>query len=306
MLSLLLLASAALGAPCPATTAELEEQARAGVLAFEELDASGFDLAVEQVRLMAGCPDAAVDSVVVAQLHLLMALDAYMAQDNERARAAFRAVLAADPGFQPAATLAPKGNPLRDLFEQARRDPEQPGAELALPSEGDFWVDGLPAGSRPTDRPFVLQWIGAEGDVRWSAYLPMGAHLPIEVLAAMHEKDSMEVFSVAPPPPRVREPAVASASSGDRRGPGVPLLVSAGGVAAVSGGLLAASLAARGQWRAAVEECVTWDGCADDPQGALTDHAALAERARLLGFAAQGGAGLALGLGLVGGVTLVW
>jgi hypothetical protein len=303
----LLLASVAAGADCPAALEQLSAQAEAGISAFEDMDAEGFEQAVVEVEEMVACPESAVDGLVASRLHLLMALDAYTDQESERAREALRAVLAADPSFSLSSGLAPWGNPLREIWDKARRDDAGPTADLAKPTEGSFYVDGLPATTRPSDRPFVLQWIDDGGHVRWSDWLPAGAHLPIEVLAAMHEEDPMSVFQSAPPPPVPVQPALPLPD--DRkggRGAGVVLLAGAGGVALASGGLLAAAMVSRGKWQSSVDECVTWGGCEDAPDAALAEQTELAQRARTLGYAAQGSAGLALGLGIVGGITLVW
>ena len=306
MLSLLLLTSALAGAACPVSTTAIGHLADNGIVAFEAMDAAAFEDVVRQIRESVSCPDAAVDGVVAARLHLLMALDAYIRQDPERAQAGFRAVLASDPSFVPSSSLAPRGNELRDLWYAASKDEPGPTADLAKPTVGSFYVDGLPATARPSDRPFVLQWIDEEGRVRWSDYLPAGAHLPIEVLAAMHEEDRMDVFKQAPPPNPVDVPQPSVVDEGRGSGASATLFAGAGGAAVVSGGLLAAALVTRGKWNDAVQECVTWGGCDADPDGALQAQAELAQRARVLGYAAQGSAGLALGLGLVGGVTLAW
>jgi hypothetical protein len=306
MLLSLLLAAAASGASCPVAMDALLEQADAGIASFEDMDADGFQRAVHVLREQIACPEAAVDAELARRLHLVMALDAFTDQEPARAREAFRAVLAADPTWRPPASLAPLGNPLRVLFEEARRDDPALGADLAEPTVGSFYVDGVEATERPSDRPFVLQWLDEHGNVRWSDWLPAGAHLPIEVLAAMHEEDPMDFFEQAPPPPKPVEPLAPAPVEDNGRGASVALLAGAGGSALASGGLLVAALVTRGQWSSAVDECVTWGGCEDAPGAAQQEHDDLAKRARTLGYAAQGTAGLALGLGIAGGVTLVW
>jgi len=254
------------------------------------------------------CVDSAVDTELAMQFHLMLALDGYMAQDPERAKAAFRAVLSMDPMFRLSSSMAPRGNLLRALFDEARREPgvvsEQ---DLAQPPEGDFFVDGVPARSRPSDRPIILQWIDGQGSVRWSGFLPAGAHLPVTVLALMHEEDPMDVYSVPSvgQSPTTTEPVI-TVEPVDSRGPGVPLLATSGGLALASGGLLVAALVTRGTWQSEVEECAVWGGCEANPEAATRRHDELAQRARLLGYGAQAGAGLSLGLGVVGVVTLSW
>ncbi len=304
----LLIASVASAADCPATLDDLHQPLEAAVSAFEDMDAETFGAALEVFEELVRCPDGAVDAMLVRRAHVVMALDAYMAQDSERTKAAFRAALAADPSFELSWDLAPRGNLLRELFDDSKKHEAGASAELAKPTSGSFWVDGLPSTTRPSDRPFVLQWIDEHGNVRWSQYLPEGAHLPIEVLAAMHEDDPMDVFTVAPPPISggPGDSALPTADPNAGNGASVALLASAGGVAIASGGLYLAAALTRGKWQEAVDECVVWDGCADAPDAALAEHEDLASRARVFGFVAQGGAGLALGLGLVGGVTLIW
>jgi len=304
MILTLLIASAIAGAQCPVAMDVLSEKVDAGISAFEDMDSAGFETSIHEVRELVGCPEAAVDADLAMRLHLLMALDSYTGQELGRAQEAFRAVLAADPTWRPPSTLAPRGNPLRQVYDAAVKDVAQPSADLAEPTEGSFYLDGVPTTTRPSDRPFVLQWIDDHGNVRWSNWLPAGAHLPIEVLAAMHEEDPMDVFRQAPPPPGPSEPLVLAPEPGD--GASIALLAGAGGAAVASGGLLVAALLSRNQWQEAVDECVTWGGCEASPDTSLADHDKLAQRARTLGYAAQGSAGLALGLGIVGGVTIIW
>jgi hypothetical protein len=245
------------------------------------------------------------------QVHLVLALDAYLAQNPDQTRAAFRAVRLADPGYVLPLEVAPRGNLLRELFDSATAGPEAATVALATPSHGEFYVDGRPATRRPTERPFVLQWVEG-GQVRWSDVLPAGAHLPMSLLASLQEEEPMAVFKLevstpAVPAPLESVPVPAPPTQLDRGArPGVVLL-GAGGISAAGAlGLGIAALAGRHGWQAALDDCVLAAGCEEDPAAAMSNLAARAQRARVLGYAAQGAGGLALGLGLTGGIALLW
>jgi hypothetical protein len=160
----------------------------------------------------------------------------------------------------------------------------------------------------------VLQWVDG-GQVRWSDVLPTGAHLPMSLLASLQEEDPMAVFKAGvdippEPAPAVPMPAsaapVASPSPEHRVQPGVVLLGAGGVFTAGALGLGIAALAGRNGWQAAMDDCVIEAACDEDPSAAMAGLDTRATRARALGYAAQGTAGLALGLGLVGGVILLW
>ncbi|MFH1465243.1 MAG: hypothetical protein ABIO70_12730 [Pseudomonadota bacterium] len=295
------------GAACPATLEDLAAALDASVEAFRAMDAESFEAGKAAVKQVITCPSGVVEPAVARQVHLIMALDAYLSQNPDQARAAFRAVRFTDPGYGLPLEIAPRGNLMRELFEGSTGGPEAATVALASPSHGEFYVDGRPATRRPTERPFVLQWVD-EGRVRWSDHLPAGAHLPMSLLASLQDEDPMAVFKAGVAAPSQPALAVPPPVAPPERGvkPGVVLL-GAGGVSAVGAlGLGVAALAGRHGWQQALDDCVIGEACEGDPQAAMADLDERAGRVRALGYASQGAAGLALGLGLAGGVTLLW
>ena len=120
-------------AACPAPAASLETARAAAEEAYEGMDAGAFAAARDVAREALGCQDARVAPPLAAVYHRLEALDAYLSRDHDRARAAFRAALSADPETALPLSLAPEANPLRALFDEARALSDSPGPAAALP-----------------------------------------------------------------------------------------------------------------------------------------------------------------------------
>ncbi len=293
-------------AQCPATAEQLAEQLAAGLAAFEQMDAEAFRLAREGAQERLGCVDRALSMEEAAEYHLLMALDAYLSQDPERTVAALRSVVALRPSYKLPRNLAPPGNLLLELHREARKPLYAPQMALLEVQQASFYVDGQQALERPSERPAVLQLLSESGEVAWSGYLPTGAHLPVSVIAAVTEEDRMVVYEggVPKPAPEPLVPEVGTES--EPQGPSRALAFGAGGAAVAAAGLLTAALVARSRWLENVEECVVWDGCADNSDSALEQQEQLASSARALGYGAQATGGVALGLGVAAVLTVKW
>ena len=267
------------------TAAELDGATGDAVAAWSQQDLAAFGSAREAMAEHLACQAEVLTTSSVREVHLTSALAAYLPpRDPERVEAAFRAVLSVDPGFALSEALAPPGNLLHDLLEQARvPDPAAAAAVQALgASEGcTVRVDGREASFRTTARPVLLQ-LACAGSAKANVLLPPDAPLPLWAQPPAPEP--------LPAPPEEPEPA---------RSPALALAVG-GGASLFAGAAVLRN--ARG-WKDDYELLV-----ADIPTGDLAvdradDVATARTRANRRGYVAQG-LGIA-GVGLVTAAVVV-
>ena len=271
------------------TADELGQATDAAVAAWSQQDLAAFRSAREAMAEHLACQTEVLSTDAVRDVHLTGALSAYLPpRDPDRVEAAFRALLSVDPGFALSEAIAPPGNLLHDLLEQARApDPAAAASVQALgASEGcTVLVDGREASFRTTARPVLLQ-LACAGSAKANVLLPPDAPLPIWA---------------QPPPPAVEPlPLPPTDPEPDREGRPALALAIGGGASLVAGAAVLAN--ARG-WKDDYELLV-----ADIPGGGLADEEApdveLARtRANRRGYVAQG-LGLA-GAGLVTAAVVV-
>lgn len=241
--------------------------------AFAANDAIGFTTALEATQEAVGCLSSAPPPSLVAVVHEVVALNAYLQRDQGRAMAALRAMQEADPTAQIPEDLAPAGGELQAWWALARTLPTMDYTPVALAPGLKLIVDGRPGDARPVDHLAVLVVLDAAGAVRWSGLLGPADPIP----------DALLAHAAPPPPPPHRSRA--------------PLLISAGGVALASGGLWAGALISQGRLQDAGDRIAS-NADAGVPDGAAWDRAV--RRTNTLGAAGQVTAGLAIGLGVLG------
>lgn len=273
----LLAAQTALGAQaaaCPASVAQLTAMVESAEDAFAANDAIGFTTALDATHEALRCLNSAPPPSLVAVVHEVEALKAYLQRDQGRAMAALRAMRDADQDAQIPEDLAPAGGELQAWWALASTLPTLDYAPVALAPGLRLVVDGRPGDARPVDHLTVLVVLDAQGAVRWSDLLAPGDPIPAELLAGA---------ALPPPPPRRLR---------------APLLISAGGVALVSGGLWAGALLGKGHLQDAGDRIASNDANVGVADGAAWQSAV--KRTNTLGVAGQATAGLAVGLGVLG------
>ncbi len=198
------------------TRSDVEEALDRASSAYAAADLRGFEVALEDVRRVVPCLEGPLSTSVVAQLHRVEGLAAFVASDEDRVRQAFGSAKRLEPGFVFPDVWAPVGNPLRSMYRDAPARSET--TEAPVPPEGALRFDGRPTRDRPTEHPTVYQWVQLSGNAEVSQYL--------------WPADPLPAYPVAP----------VEASENKLR---VPLLA-IGGVALASGvGLLAGASASR-------------------------------------------------------------
>ncbi len=222
---------AALGQACEesVTARQLAQEVSSGDVAFADLDEDGFNAARWNAGQAVPCLNEPLSSGQVASFHRLQALGFFMDRDHANAVMSFKSVLAVAPGYDLPLSLAPDNHPLRVDFEVASGLAAGGSTKLAEPEGGEVRIDGLVAEEAPMGRPYVFQYIDANGLVAQSAVVRPGMEMPAYPVGKQKGRSG-------------------SSSGGGGLGLNVPLALTAGGAALLSGGLYAAASSRSGQF----------------------------------------------------------
>ncbi|MBX2803132.1 MAG: hypothetical protein KTR31_35960 [Myxococcales bacterium] len=166
---MLWLLSASSWATCPSTTDDIRELVDASEVALIELDSNAFVAASDALHTSVACVAQPLSAPLIARLHRVQGLRAYVEGDAERATAAFSSARAAAPELELPATFVPEGHELTRLF---LLQPVDFGGVLTWPQpdQGDLLVDGRSSLDVPVRRPSVLQLRLDDGHASTSLY----------------------------------------------------------------------------------------------------------------------------------------
>ena len=256
-------AEAACSAPIPQS--ELVLSLDLAERALLNLDAETFTSTLDRVMLSVDCLAEPADPTFALRLHQLVGVRHFMAGDERLAAAAFAAARQTIPEAPLPTSLAPEGHSMRSLYGLIPTD-SSPVEALTPPRQGSYRVNGAPSLTRSAELPTLVQHLGADGGVLWTAYLYPNNPTPW-----------VEPARRAAPP----EDAGTLAAPRASRAP----LIAAGSMALVSTGLYVGSQAARA--------CFNDDGCGGPTQDDLTQTWTL-HRALYVSAAVGGAVSLAL------------
>lgn len=263
-------------------TADLQRPINEAQAAFASMDGTGFARAGERGAEALRCLSEPISPTMAAAWHRHEGLAAFLADDAARARSAFRAARALQPSWALPEDVAPPGNPLTQLYEEAGALGPGPEEPVSVQPGLTLLVDGALSGAVPTERPAIVQVLAADGQVLHTDYLRVGAPLPADLAEAAA---APKLAAVAPPPPH--DITIVT----QRERPPVALLASAGGALLLSGGAYA--------WSASLRDRYLHDETVadEDLPGLITrNHAAVV----------TAGALAAAGLGLGVSAVVVW
>ena len=186
----LLLSSPLSQAECPLGAQALTSELDASFEAYDAWEWDSFDARTAGLFEALSCLDAAATPEQAERIHLLSALCAAQAKDEDKAADAFEAVLAVNPSYAPSQELAPQGSLLKEAYEHAQQDADTDTTPLPA---GEWTLDGAgQAQAIPRGRLSLLQWQDPTGPVR-SWYLDTGP-LPADL-------DELLTPTDQPPPP---------------------------------------------------------------------------------------------------------
>lgn len=176
IIGLLLGVALAQEAPCPERPrATLVDALQASSVAWAQLDGDALDAAMSRVRQATGCMHDVAELDLVLQIHQAQARHAWTTYDPQASARAWLAVRDLAPVWTAAYEAdVPRDHPVRELWAErpqwtTRLDEEPPGGWL---------VDGVPGREVPLDRAFVLQALGRQGEVAYTAWHLTAAEVP--------------------------------------------------------------------------------------------------------------------------------
>jgi hypothetical protein len=255
-------------AACPSTSADAFLVLERAEAAFQTLDLPAFRTETDAIAATVGCLREQLPRDLIARVHRVEGLRAFVDGDQTRAAGAFAAARAIEPSYRFPETLVPADHPVQ--VQYLATDPGLvPRAPMLPPVDGRLEIDGRAETGLPEDRPAVVQWIRADGSVPNSVYHWAGgpvfpyptAPLPVVGLPA-------------PAAERVRHTSR-------------PLSIAAGALVATASGLFAGAAVSRGQY------------FADDATPAELEDLRGQTNGLFWGSVGAGAAGLGLGVAAV-------
>ncbi len=184
------------------------------------MDSTGFKTATTDAEAEAACLTDTVPAGVVARLHRVLGLRAFVDGDEAGARTAFAAARAIEPDYVFPDAMVPADHPVRQLYNQAA-GAFSATSVVPTPATGHLEFDGTAGARRPSERPTLALLVQPTGAVKSSAYLWPGD--PIFSYAA----STGAVASTVTVPPK---------ATSAHHGPNLPLTIVAG-VALAAGGV---------------------------------------------------------------------
>lgn len=203
-------------AVCPATSANLAESLEAAEAAFADMDTAAFLTATNRVTAEANCLAESTPRSVIARLHRVEGLRAFVDKDNDRAARAFAAGRSIEPAYTFPEQLVPAGHPVRTQYTTLNPDA---GGSTAVPAPASGYLafDGRTTTARPNGRPTLAQLVGDDGGVAQSRYLwpddPMFDYLGVTSTVAATDAAT---------------PLGTTAAPSRKKGPNVGLAIAAG------------------------------------------------------------------------------
>lgn len=260
---LLLLVGEALACTGPSTTADVQRNVETAIYSFVQLDDAGFADYRSRAIQSVNCLGEVIHPPHAASFLRLEGVAAFAAGNTPFAVTAFRSALSVEPMHQLQAALAPPGGPLDAVYTTARSGP--PPYWTLPPGGGVRFVDGIQTDEVPSGLA-VVQLVDLEGRVRWSGILTSPADLPpnfsmLVPPAVVSAPPPVPVptpvpvvVPLAPAPvfmPEPRLPDPLDESRGSKGSAKVPVLIAAGAIALVAGGLYGGSIVQRTRYQAA-------------------------------------------------------
>ncbi|MCB9678676.1 MAG: hypothetical protein H6737_26475 [Alphaproteobacteria bacterium] len=246
-------------ADCPAgptSTVGVQRFVEQAEFAFVELDDTGLRANRDQAVQTVLCLGELVHPPHAAAFLRLEGVFAFVNENPTFALDAFRSALTVQPDFQMKAAIAPAGGPLAGLYAQARGDVP---TMWALPQPGKaVFVNGVSTTHAPYGLS-IVQVVEPTGQVGWTGIVtgpndlpPWFVNVAVPSPVAVAPQPVPAPFPVPAPLP-APEPFMPDPLDEDagKKPPRVPLLVTAGIIAAAAGGMYAGSAITRTRYDAA-------------------------------------------------------
>lgn len=211
--------AAAQDCPKPTTAVDVIEHSEASADAYKNADLVGFVTHTTQLEAAIFCLAEPLERNLIANVHRMLGLRAFVDQKATKAQQAFGAARGMEPAYRFPETMVSPDHPVMEAYNalpEAQLSDKKPVPSAA---GGYFHFDGRPALERPVNVPTVAQLFNGDGAVQRSAYL--------------WPTDGM--FDYVQGDPALPPGTVPGTIDTRPRGPNVPLAASAGGAAVLSG-----------------------------------------------------------------------
>ncbi|MCB9762813.1 MAG: hypothetical protein H6739_23635 [Alphaproteobacteria bacterium] len=184
MLLAALYAPAAFAGPAdceaPASAEALAQAMTEAEQSYMNLDAEGFEAAVDEGDALLRCLAEPVTPALAAQVHRVTAIHSFASGTLATAEPSFAAARVLEPHYRfPEKLIDPGSKPAQLYASQSTME----GVIEALPppTRGTLLFDGREGTGRPAQRATIAQHVGPSGEVWWSAYLLPGQPMPEDV-----------------------------------------------------------------------------------------------------------------------------
>ena len=260
--------------PTPATAVNIIEASENAAQAYQDADLNRFFETTSKLEELIPCLAEPLPRNVTAGVHRMMGLRAFIDRKGEKAEAAFGAARVIESAYRFPETMVPPGHPIMTAYESLDvTDP--PSKPVASAEGGYFHFDGRPGNERPVTLPTVTQLFNADGGVELSAYL-----WPADGMFDYIEGSPAAVSGQD------------TAIDYTKKGPNLPLAISAGGAGLAAGVLYGLASGKNAKF--------------NSPGTAYEDGASLRASANTFALASGGAGVVAVGLGVGAVVAGRW
>lgn len=168
--------SSVASAACPSSSVDVLLAVEHAEASFIALDLEAFRRTTDSLDVELSCLTDSLPREVIARVHRMEGLRAFVDGNQDKAVAAFASARAIQPNYRFPEAMVPRGHPVSQRYDE--QDPSDGGARpLPPPADGSIQVDGRPASALPTTRPSVVQWHRADGSIPDSRYLWPGGEM---------------------------------------------------------------------------------------------------------------------------------
>lgn len=156
--------------PTPATAVNIIEASESSAQAYQDADLNRFIETTSKLEELIPCLAEPLPRNVAAGVHRMMGLRAFIDRKGEKSEAAFGAARVIESAYRFPETMVPPGHPIMVAYESL--DVSDPPTKSVPSAEGGYFqFDGRPGFERPVTLPTVTQLFNADGGVEVSAYL---------------------------------------------------------------------------------------------------------------------------------------
>lgn len=167
-----------------------------GEVAFSDLDEEGLEAAYLESKEALSCMQGEIQGMMAASFHRMTGMQAFVAGDRERVLQEFNRARLLHQGYAIPDNVAPKGHPLKVLYQESKTMGEGELQRGIPPDGGWLVVDGVRSGARPVAADVFIQVYTLDGIRQETVFLRAGEFMPAWGVESSFSKE------------RLRKPAI--------------------------------------------------------------------------------------------------